>query len=136
MTTRPHYYAANLAYLADLPHAVYVIWRDDEPLYVGMTSNWINRTSQHKTYFDAPYNATHLDVWHVAESRWEAEQIETATIRDLDPLHNSQNSPRVERRRATWATEDARIIAARIHPDEDALDALWASMARAIEDAA
>lgn len=108
-------YAANLAHLVDKPHAVYIVWRGDEALYVGMTSNWDARTKQHMGYFrDLPWRpaATHIDVWHCAEGRYEAEQIEYQTIRDLDPPHNTRHSPRFDAQRAEHQAELERWLRA------------------------
>jgi hypothetical protein len=46
--------------------------------------------------------ATHIDVWECAGSRVEAEAIERALIRTLDPMHNTQHSPRVEANDLAW----------------------------------
>ena len=88
-------YPRNLEYLANDPPWIYTIWRDDECLYVGMTSDWRARTSVHvRDYMREPYNATHIDVWAAADNRTEAERLESQTIVDLDPLYNTQHSPR------------------------------------------
>jgi hypothetical protein len=81
-------------HLADREHAVYVIWCDDECLYVGMTSNWLRRTSNHMHYLAE--GATHIDAWHVGPSRAYAEAVERVTIRDLNPRDNRLHSPRLE----------------------------------------
>lgn len=108
MTGGPKY-AASVARLVNLPHSVYIVWRGDEALYVGMTSDWLTRTAQHMHYFDDRGRATHIDVWEVADSRWDAEQLEAQMIRDLDPLDNVEHSPRAARRRAEWAAECQRF---------------------------
>lgn len=83
-------YPRNLEYLANDPHWIYTIWRDDECLYVGMTSDWRARTSVHvRDYMREPYNATHIDVWAAADNRTEAERLESQTIVDLDPKGES-----------------------------------------------
>lgn len=96
----------NLKHLADADHYVYVIWADDEPLYVGMTCNWQSRTVQHRWYF-IHHGATHIDVWHVGPGRVAAEVIESETIRALDPKWNVQQSPRREASDAAWAEYSA-----------------------------
>lgn len=96
---------SGVAHLADAEHHVYVIWRDDTPLYVGMTANWEQRFGQHEHFFVGSARraaATHADVWHVGPGRAAAEAIEAETIRALDPLGNTVHSPRAERRRAEW----------------------------------
>jgi hypothetical protein len=102
-------YAASVAHLADLPHAVYIVWSDDVALYVGMTSNWLARTGQHMRYI-ADGRATHIDVWACADSRYEAELIERDTIRALDPRDNYRHSPRAEaihaKALADWIEQD------------------------------
>jgi hypothetical protein len=96
-------YATNLAYLANDPHWVYVIWNGDECVYVGMTSDWRNRTGVHAKNYLATGRATHIDVWAAANGRADAETVEQQTIRDLDPVDNRQHSPRTESRRQAWA---------------------------------
>lgn len=92
--------------LEERPHYVYLYWRDDECLYVGMTSNPASRMSQHKgSAHDR--DATHIDVWYVGDDRRECERIETETIRALDPPHNTYQSPRAEAFRAAWAEYSA-----------------------------
>ncbi len=105
-------YAAAIAHLADEPHAVYIVWDGDVALYVGMTSDWWARTGQHMRYFDGTRycNATHIDVWECADSRYEAEVIERDVIRALDPRENTRHSPSREaeyaRARAEWIEQD------------------------------
>lgn len=99
-------YPANLAHLADEPHCIYVIWHNDLALYVGMTSDWEQRLKAHGHYWGkTPFRpaATHMDVWHAADNRHEAEVVEADTIRTLDPIYNSRHSPRAARRDAEWA---------------------------------
>jgi predicted GIY-YIG superfamily endonuclease len=92
----------NLAYLANDPHWVYVVWNGDTPVYAGMTSDWRARTSVHvKDYLDTG-RATHIDAWQVCDNRDDAERIEIDTIRALDPADNRQHSPSAEARRAAW----------------------------------
>lgn len=118
-----------MRHLAAHPHAVYVIWRHDVALYVGMTSDWETRISQHRRRFFVNGDSTHADVWHVGNSREEAEAIEADTIRDLDPLHNVAHSPRAEREAAAWVEECATFAAVE---DPDA----WARKVRAVKAAA
>ncbi len=92
----------NLAYLANDPHWVYVVWNGDTPIYAGMTSDWRSRTSVHaRNYLDTG-RATHIDAWQVCHDRDEAERVEVETIRALDPVDNRQHSPSAEARRAAW----------------------------------
>lgn len=124
-------YAANLAYLADEPHAVYIVWRGDDALYVGMTSDWRSRTSVHWRNFP---DATHIDVWHVAANRYEAEVVERDTIRDLDPPNNHRHSPTVERRDADrLARAEARREYEATVPLHVREPELWRRMADAVE---
>lgn len=95
----------HLRHLAHRPHAVYVVWggdAGDEALYVGMTSNWVNRIGSHMHYL-RDGEAVHIDVWHAASNRADAEVLEAQTIRDLDPIHNRVHSPTHERREQEWA---------------------------------
>lgn len=90
----------HLRHLANREHAVYSVWRDEECLYVGMTSDWWHRTGVHlNRYAD---ELTHIDVWHVGASRPQAEALEAATIRGLDPRDNYAHSPRAQRARDEW----------------------------------
>lgn len=91
----------HMRHLADVPHAVYVVWSKDIPIYVGMTSNWVSRTGCHMHYL-RDGKATHIDVWEVADNRTEAEEIEERTIRALDPRDNVTHSPTHEYLRARW----------------------------------
>lgn len=94
-------YPANLAHLVDKPHCIYIIWCHDVPLYVGMSGNWQRRVPQHNWRFDR-LGATHTDVWEACSSRWEAELLERDVIHALDPQHNVEHSPTVERMRLDW----------------------------------
>ncbi len=80
------------------PHFVYVMWRDEECLYVGMTGNYALRLRQWQVmspqapnylYRGWPPTVTHVDVWEVAD-RAEALSVEAQTIWGLKPLHNSR----------------------------------------------
>jgi hypothetical protein len=82
----------HFRHLADRQHAVYIVWRHDEPLYVGMTSNWWQRTGMHLNRFAG--RVTHIDVWDLAVSRAEAEVYERMTIRDLTPTDNYVHTDR------------------------------------------
>lgn len=95
----------NVAHLMDADHYVYVIWRGDEALYVGMTADWEQRLAQHEHYFASSARreaATHADVFHVGPGRRNAERIEIEVIKALDPLHNTAHSPRVQRLQEQW----------------------------------
>lgn len=103
-----------VAHLEDEPHAVYVIWRNDVALYVGMTSNWEARTKAHEGFFTGPLAATHIDAWEACATRAEAEELERQTIRDLDPSQNAQHSPRRERMAEDWRWY-SEWVAAQLH---------------------
>jgi predicted GIY-YIG superfamily endonuclease len=131
----PHY-PDNLAHLADKPHFVYVVWADDEPLYVGMTSDWMTRTGHHLHYFrpsEFRASATHIDVWECAESRYEAELIERDVIRALDPRDNSRHSPRCEAAAEARAIEDEIVRRWRALPIHVREPDLWKRMQDAID---
>lgn len=88
----------------DAEHFVYIIWRKDEALYVGMTMNPEQRLSHWRPgartgYFPA---ATHVDVWAVGPGRTNAEWVERETIRALDPTSNTRHSPRRDREARLW----------------------------------
>jgi hypothetical protein len=87
----------HFRHLNDRPHAVYIVWSGDNgdvPLYVGMTSDWLSRTRHHeRRYGDA---VTHIDVWHAAGSRTEAEELERDTIHALAPRDNYVHTERDE----------------------------------------
>lgn len=81
------------------PHSVYVMWRGDEPLYVGMTSNMDRRLRGHQVmspkapnyrYGGWKVQVTHVDEWEIGCNRAEARRIEAQTIRDLAPAWNWQ----------------------------------------------
>lgn len=103
----------HLRHLADRPHAIYIVWgggNGDEPIYVGMTSNWVTRVGSHMHYL-RDGEAVHIDVWHACDSRAEAEALEEQTIRALDPRDNCQHSPTRERDRAEWEAYCAEMLA-------------------------
>lgn len=75
-----------MRHLATRPHVVYIVWADDRPLYVGMTSDWWHRTGVHLNRYAG--DATHIDAWHAATSRAEAESIERDVIQLLEPRDN------------------------------------------------
>lgn len=89
-------------------HWVYVVWRDDTPVYVGMTSNPDQRLTTWGLFTPrkSPPSwwgpVTHVDVWNVGPGRTNAERVERDTIQALDPAQNRQWSPRVERDKQAW----------------------------------
>lgn len=85
----------DCAHLRNSLHSIYVIWDDDECVYVGLAAEWNRRIAQHlKTLRDW----THIDVWEdVASTRDEAEVLEAQTIRALAPLANVQHNPTRDR---------------------------------------
>ena len=106
-------------------HSVYVLWCDDLPVYVGMTSDWQTRMSSHGMFSDYPHwnpAVTHADVWLLGCNRTEAERVELDTIAALLPLRNSRGIPYEE---PGPITVDTRPIHER-DPER------WASMVRAI----
>lgn len=93
----------HMRHLENEPHAVYIVWNEDVPVYVGMTSNWPQRTSSHTKRYLKTGRATHIDVWLLNVTRSRAEQIEAQTIRALDPTDNVVHSPTAEQRAMNWA---------------------------------
>ncbi len=86
----------------DAGHYVYVAWRGDEALYVGMTYDYEQRLLDWERSGGWWRDATHVDVWEVGPGRTNAEHIERDAIRALDPAHNRMHSPRVERDKQAW----------------------------------
>lgn len=75
--------------LADRPHVVYIAWRDDMPLYVGMTSDLDRRLSAHRSSMSSGWTTgyTHIDFVEVP-NRAAAERVEALVIADLQPGGN------------------------------------------------
>lgn len=105
-------------------HSVYVLWCDDIPVYVGMTSNWEQRMSSHGMFSDYQRwnpTPTHADVWLLRCNRTEAERIEVETIRALMPLRNYQGYPYVAPE--PFDRDNIRTLG----------DVRWAAMRRAVD---
>lgn len=85
----------------DREQYVYVYWADDVCLYVGVTSDPKTRIATHRRSAHAEA-ATHVDLWSIGNDRSEAERVEKAVIRDLDPLWNTTHSPRRFRDHMAW----------------------------------
>lgn len=93
---------SDLRYLENFDHAVYVMWVDETPVYVGMTCDWHSRLKEHGVW-NADFHITqwtpalgrsapitHIDVWELNCTRTEARAYEREAIRALLPTHNRQ----------------------------------------------
>lgn len=96
--------ARTRAELEPLDHHVYIAWRGDECLYVGMTADPDTRLAFWEKQGRSGWypEATHVDVWHIGPGRTRAYDVEREAIVALDPSHNLQFSPRVDRDKQAW----------------------------------
>ena len=75
--------------LADRPHVVYIAWRDDTPLYVGMTNDLDRRLRAHRVSSTSEWTTGHTHVEFVdVVNRAAAERLERQVILDLRPINN------------------------------------------------
>lgn len=91
--------------LAERKHSVYVMWSDETPVYVGMTSDWETRLREHGLWWTdgelRQWNVTrgwslpvtHVDVWQLDVDRATARDVERQAIRALMPTHNRDGKP-------------------------------------------
>lgn len=116
-------------HIEDLPHVVYIYWRDDEPLYVGMTSNIEQRMRTHRS---TPWDrdCTHIDIWHLDCKRPEAEAVEAQAIWDLSPTGNRLGKFNMEDHLGPYA--EGPLTLAEHEAVEAEIAARWASMVRAV----
>ena len=76
---------------------VYTYWRNDEPLYVGVTLDVLRRMDQHTRKGKAwTHGATHVTVREFATEA-SAYAAEVETIQHLEPFHNKAHNPRWRR---------------------------------------
>ncbi len=68
---------------------VYFLMKDGTPVYIGHTSSLYLRLRKHKQYFD--FNTVWLAEY---EHIFEAQAVERALIKALQPRHNTQHTKR------------------------------------------
>lgn len=94
-------------------NAVYIYWRDDEPLYVGTTSSVERRMKSHEGRRWVALT-THVTVWEF-DSKADARAVEVDTIQRLRPRFNyTHNSAHLTPFMATCRRRAATVLGHRI----------------------
>lgn len=89
------------AHIEKRPHVVYVYWRHEAPLYVGMTCDVERRIREHERN-QWMRDHTHIDIWQLDCPRAEAEAIESAAIASLQPRDNRRGKYDPESALSYW----------------------------------